>query len=205
MNAEKLKFEPAPDCAGSISDKNGMSVAIEDDGAILYKRESKPLAVRVMDLYNSVQEYMSAYQNAPPETLRPGGWEDSTRTLLSYNNIELAAGQYSDGSMEFITWRLDRNGDRENGHYYSDYNMAKQDFAVRAELINRDMLFSEKELAVIRSFLSGFMALENNAATYSQEETAKEVLRKIDDVITPEIQENTQEATEMGFEPESEL
>ena len=186
-----------------------MSVAVENGGDILYKHECKPLAMKVMGIYNEVQEYMQAYQNAPPPIIgKTGGWMNNARSLLIYNNCELAASQYTDDSLEFITWKLDRNGDREIGRYYYDYSDAKKDFAIRAELINQDLLFSEKELVVIRSFLSSYMGLDSldrNPVTYRQEETAKEVLSKIDNIITPEIHEDEEEAEELGNEPELEL
>jgi len=186
-----------------------MSVTIENDGDILYKHESKPLAMIVMGIYNEVQEYMHAYQNAPlPITGQIGKWINNARSLLIYNNCELAASRHSDDSMEFITWRLDRNGKREIGRYYNDYSDAKKDFAIRAELINQNILFSEKELVVIRSFLSCYMGLDSldrSPVTYRQEETAKEVLSKIDTIIAPEIHEDEEKEEELGIEPELEL
>jgi len=206
LNGEELAFRPAPDGLGIVSDENGADVSIEEDGAILYKREHKPLAMKVMELYNQVLEYMPAFRKAPQHNTARFDWLDDTRTLLTFGNCELAANRFSDGSMQFITWKLDRNGARETGHYYSDFNDAKQDFAFRAELINRDMLFSEKELTVIRSHLSDYLASEDTFLSGRQEDAVKEVISKIDNIIAPEIQENAEEKeVELGYEPEQEL
>ena len=148
LDGEGLIFKPALDGMGTVSGENGMDVSIEEDGAILYKHENKPLAMKVMDLYNQVQEYMPAFRKAPQGITAYTNLLNDTRTLLLFGNCELAANRFSDGNMEFITWKLDRNGAREAGHYYSNFTNAKQDFAIRAELIGRDMLFSEKELTV---------------------------------------------------------
>jgi len=207
LNAEGYTFQPSPDGIGAVSDENGMDVSIEGDGAILYKRESKPLAMDVMEIYNQVMEYMPAFRKAPQDAAAQHGWLDDTRTLLMYNNYEMAASRFFDGNMMFITWRLDSNGSRETEHYYDSYIDAKQDFVVRAELINKDMLFSEQELTVIRSGLSDYLSAEDTFVTGSQEDAIKEVIGKIDNVIATEIQENTEEAAEaeLGFEPEQEL
>ena len=207
LDAEGLTFQPSPNSLGTVSAENGMSVAIEDDGAVLYKPGNKSFAMRVMELYNQVQEYMSAFLNAPRQEIKRDGWQEDTRTLLLlYNRCELAAQRFSDNSIEFITWRLDKNGNRENGHYYNDFADAKRSFAIRAELINRDMLFTEKQLMVIRSNLSEYMASINTPITYSQEEAVKEVVRKIDNVIAPEIHEKAEEKEEeWENEPELEL
>ena len=205
LDAEGLSFEPTPEGLGKVSDENGMSVSIENEGAILYKPADKPLAVKVMELYNQVREYMPAFRKASPDPIMQSRWLNDTRTLLLYNNCEFAANKFTDGSMQFITWRLDRNGTRDNGHYYNDYGDAKQDFAIRAELVNRGMLFSEKELMVIRSNLSDYLAMEDTFLTCSQEDAMKEVIRKIDNVIVPEIHQEAEEEEDLGFEPQQEL
>ena len=118
LNAEGYTFQPSPEGIGAVSGENGMNVSVEGDGAILYKRENKPLAMDVMEIYNQVMEYMPAFRKAPQDAAARHGWLDDTRTLLMYNNCELAASRFLDGHMMFITWRLDREGGRETGHYY---------------------------------------------------------------------------------------
>ena len=202
LKSEGYTFRPSNQGLGEISKENGNNVILDNDGSVLYQTGNKPMAMRVLGLYNQVREYMSAFIHA---ALNPDKGTSDTRTLLIYNNCELAANRFSDNRMEFITWRLDRNGEREIGHYYDDYADAKQDFAVRAELINRDMLLSEKELAVIRSSLSDYLAYDSAYLPNSQEKALREVIGKIDNVIVPEIQQNTEEALELGYEPEREL
>ena len=67
------------------------------------------------------------------------------------------------------------------------------------------MLFSERELTIIRSHLSNYLSSENTFVTGSQEDAIKEVIGKIDNVIAPEIQKDEEEAAEMAYEPEQEL
>ena len=202
LEADQFMVEPLPNGIASVTDEDRTNVSIESDGALRFQPRSKPLADYIMNLYKQVYEYMTAFQNAPqPAYDWHGGPESNTRTLVLFNNCELAACKYSDDTMQFITWTLDRNGDRGNGHYFYDYSDAKQDFVIRANLVNQNMLFSERELAVVRSFISEYIAADNNPVTYSQEETAKEVLRKIDNVIAPEIQKDAEEEEELGYDP----
>ena len=205
LNAEGLSFQMTSEESGRVTADNGMSASVEDDGTILYKRESRPLAQRILEIFNQVREYMAAFRNAPQDKANRNNWQGNTRTLLLFNNCELAANRFSDNSMEFITWRIDRNGEREIGHYFSDYAEAKQDFAIRAELINRDRLFSERQLSVIQSHLSDYLTYDNAFITRKQEDAIREVIRKIDNVIVPEIHEKAEEAEELGYEPEQEL
>ena len=54
-------------------------------------------------------------------------------------------------SVQFVTWsrNFDRTGVTQ-GHYFGNcYQEAKQDFAVRSGLVQRERLFSEAQLAVI--------------------------------------------------------
>ena len=206
LKDEGLAFQSAPDAIGAVSKENGSGVTMEEDGSVSYNRGDRPFAMKVLGLYNQVREYMQAFRAAPQNPDKRAVQQvGDIRTLLLYNNCELAAHQFSNKDMWFITWRLDRDGSRVNGDYFSDYAQAKQDFAVRAELINRDMLFTEKELSVIRSSLSSYLNLENAYMTGKQENSIKEAIGKIDNIIVPEIHEKAEEAEELGYEPEQEL
>jgi len=202
LKDEGFAFQPSTYGIGAVTNKNGNSVTLDEDGSVLYKTGNQPMAMRVMGLYNQVQEYMTAFLSAQRS---PGSKSPDTRTLLLYNNCELAATKFSNNNMEFATWRLDRNGKREIGHYFDNYKVAKYDFAIRAELINRNLLLSEKELTVIRSNLSDYLDCDSAFIPDNQEKAMKEVISKIDNVIAPEIQENEEQTSDLGYEPEQEL
>ncbi|MDR2357242.1 MAG: hypothetical protein LBD92_04030, partial [Oscillospiraceae bacterium] len=123
--------------AGPVRDGEQYAYVM-DDGSIRFKPENRELASRVCGIYGEVSEYMAAFLAAAPGAARfPQGAED-TRTLIAYGGYELAARRLSNDSMDFVTWRLDRNGERETGHYFDGYAEAKEDFALRAGLIDRD-------------------------------------------------------------------
>jgi hypothetical protein len=194
--------------AGTITDGSGVYVGRAKDGDILFMPENRELAYRVRDIRDEVDEYMTEFERvAPDEHAERDGTALDTRTLLKYNGAELA-GRYSDKyGMDFVTWLLDRNGSRELGHYIGDYGEAKEDFAARARMIDRNKLFTETELTVIRSNLSAYLSLDSGGGNLSGEDehAIKGVIGKIDRVITPEIQERAHNAEDQGYEPEQEL
>ena len=206
LNSEGYRIEPAENGAICVYGRNGASVSIENNDDIYFKRQNVRLANKVRDIRDQVDEYMTAFLNAVPGVEKfPKGQED-TRTLLLFNRSELAARQLSNGSMDFVTWRIDKNGYRESGNYWDDYNKAKSDFAVRSGLIERDRLLTEKELAIIRSNLSDYISFEtSDDLTWQKENEVKAVVNKIDHLIGPEIQNLEDEMEESADEPEQEL
>jgi hypothetical protein len=190
VDGSKIQFDA--NGAALISGENTGAVKMAKNGDIIYHRSDERLAQRVCELRDEVNEYMRAYQTAVPDEK-----DSNTRTLLVYNNCELAARRMPNESIDFVTWRHGIGGEREVGNYYDDYAAAKQDFAARAGLIDRERLFSEKELAVIRSSLSEYLTLDAGERLDGSNEAAiKIVVDKIDRVIEPEIN------NEQEMEPE---
>ena len=58
-------------------------------------------------------------------------------------------------------WDFDRQGVHAGHYFMENYEAAKQDFAVRAGLVERQRLFSDEQLAVIRNACA--FALEDDA------------------------------------------
>jgi hypothetical protein len=105
-----------------------------------------------------VDEYMTAFKNSAYGSgeFPDRGTNIETRTLMKHAACELAMRWRRDSGADFVTWRLDRNGEREVGHYYDSYVGAKEEFALRAGLIDQNRLFTETELTVIRSTLDDY-------------------------------------------------
>ena len=204
LATEGYNFDLDINGVGTIRNGEQERVTINEDGEILFKPENRRLAYEIRDLRDEVDEYMTEFAKAAPDKDRLPGRAD-TRTLMLYNGCELAGRQMPDGVVDFVTWAHVR-GDRQVGHYFSDYTAAKQDFAVRAGLIDRDRLFTETELTVIRSNLSDFLTIDSGSnLTWDEEDAIKDIISKINDVVAPAIQERAQEAEDHGYEPEQEL
>lgn len=66
------------------------------------------------------------------------------KKLLEYKDVVLAGTEHSDGSFEFVTWDC-KNNSLDHGHYYEDYERAKEDFVKRAGLLPENQIFSADE------------------------------------------------------------
>jgi hypothetical protein len=149
----------------------------------LVRDEIEPAVKRVF-------EQVSAWERA-----RAAPFEDLSnyRILNEYNNVVLAARDdsalgYGHG-LHFTTWEY--SYEREGflyGHYTTDYDEAKEDFAVRCGLIDRNKLFNETEMKLIRQ---GLVHLGANFPdlTLEQNTLLGKVVEKIE-MIVPEIQEH---------------
>ncbi len=95
-------------------------------------------------LNREVLDYCTAYEKAKP--LIADGLSENYRCLSEFNGTVLAA-KHTEYGFEFVTW--DRTYDGKavcHGNYFEDYAAAKENFAARSGLIDKDKLFSTEEL-----------------------------------------------------------
>ena len=125
-----------------------------------------------------VKEYMQIFDRAP--ALKAVGLDDTYKVLADFGDAVLA-GRYCKTGAKFVTWEwdFDRQGVHA-GHYHMEkYEAAKLDFAVRAGLINEQLLFSDEQLAVIRNACE--LALEADATlSYAEEKQLQSVQEQIE-------------------------
>ncbi|MDR1321174.1 MAG: hypothetical protein LBK56_07070 [Gracilibacteraceae bacterium] len=204
LNAESFRFALDEKGAGMIYAGRGESVRVDASRDIFYKPEHRALAQRIRVIRDEVDEYMTAFAAAPPRF--PGDEKSvaQTRTLLMFGNTEFAARRSSRYGVDFVTWRLDRNGEREIGHYFGDYAAAKEDFVMRCGLIDRRKLFTETELRLIRSGLAEIADITPDRG-FAEMTAIRALVEKIDDVVIPEISEQEQRAEDQCYEPEIDL
>ena len=114
----------------------------------LYTGELTAAKDHAYEIVRTTAEYMRAMEAAPP--LKAAGLEEGYRLLAEFNGAVLA-GHPTERGVQFITW--ERDHDRAGvcwGHYLgSDYTAAKQDFAVRAGLIDPHQLFTRQQLTEV--------------------------------------------------------
>ena len=82
---------------------------------------------------------------------------------------------------KFVTWEwdFDRQGVHAGHYFMENYEAAKQDFAVRAGLVESQRLFSDEQLAVIRNACE--FALEDDATlSYAEEKQLQSVQEQIE-------------------------
>jgi len=205
LNAAGYQPELDQNGTGHIYRRGQEAAFINDEGEILYKPWNRQHALYIRDMRDEVSEYVILYHYGSTPT-KPAGFKTAPRKFYEIGGASLCARQLDDDyGYEFVTWQ-ENGGSRETGHYTTDYAAVKRDFAVRAGLIERERLFNETELTVIRSNLSDFLSIDGGEHIDGDKEQAiKKVIDKIDSVVVPEIKEGEQEAEDAEFEPEHEL
>ena len=127
---------------------------ITADGGVRYWQEDVAMpereraCERATDLACTVREYMTLLEQAPP--LQAQSLTGDYRLLADFNGAVLAAHPTRLG-VHFVTWdwSCDRTG-LNQGHYFQDnYTGAKQDFAIRAGLVSKQLIFNEAQLTEI--------------------------------------------------------
>ena len=132
----------------------------------------------VIQTAGHVKEYMRIFERAP--ALKAVGLEDTYKVLADFGDAVLA-GQLGKKGARFVTWEwdFDRQGVHAGHYFMENYEAAKQDFAVRAGLVERQRLFSDEQLAVIRNACA--FALEDDATlSYAEEKQLQSVQEQIE-------------------------
>ena len=127
---------------------------ITGKGSVFYRRQdvdtsqAEDALYRVEDIAAKTLEYMTAMEAAPQ--LKASGLDGDYRILADFGGTVLA-GTPSKHGVQFVTWDwdYDRTG-VSHGHYFMEnYDEAKQDFATRSGLIQKEQLFSPEQLTEI--------------------------------------------------------
>ena len=126
---------------------------ISPGGGVTFKpevRESEDLAPqldKVIRMAKITAEYMNVMEDAPP--LKARDLDGDYRLLSEYGGTVLAAHPTQFG-VHFVTWEwVDNHKSLWQGHYFQDYERAKQDFATRSGLVQADRIFSDEQLTEI--------------------------------------------------------
>lgn len=122
-------------------------------GGVTFKpevRESEELAPQLdkaVCIARTTAQYIGIMEGAPP--LKARGLDGDYRLLSEYGSTVLAA-QPTRFGVQFITWEwIDDHKSLWQGHYFRDYERAKQDFATRSGLVQADRIFSDEQLTEI--------------------------------------------------------
>ena len=141
----------------------------------------------VIQTAGHVKEYMRIFERAP--ALKAIGLEDSYKVLADFGDAVLAGRSCKTGA-KFVTWEwdFDRQGVHAGHYFMENYEAAKQDFAVRAGLVERQRLFSDEQLAVIKNACE--FALEADATlSYAEEKQLQSAQEQIERLLPQQEQE----------------
>ena len=90
----------------------------------------------------NTKEFLKVMDNSPE--LTAVDLNAPYKKLLEYNDVVLAGTEHSNGSFEVVTWDC-KNNSLDHGHYYEDYERAKEDFVKRAGFLPENQIFSADE------------------------------------------------------------
>ena len=157
---------------------------ISGRGSVLYRQENVD-GIGAQDALQSVihiaamtAEYMTAMERAPK--LQATGLEGDYRILADFGGTVLA-GTPSKYGVQFVTWDwdYDRTG-VVHGHYFMEnYDGAKQDFATRSGLIQKEQLFSPEQLTEIFRCCADSVDEDFFELTDTQEEMIRGIRQQI--------------------------
>lgn len=170
---------------------------ITGKGSVFYRREdadtpqAEDVLYRVEDIVAKTLEYMTAMETAPQ--LKASGLDEDYRILADFGGTVLA-GTPSKYGVQFVTWDwdYDRTG-VVHGHYFMEnYDAAKQDFATRSGLIQKEQLFSPEQLTEIFRCCADSVDEDFFELTEEQEELICSVQQQIR-VCVPDLDERVRQ------------
>ena len=174
------------DCKAVYCEDNGISVTYDgvqiaeiSGGKIKEKTalsdEEHEQYLHVQRLYENVKQYCSAYKNG--HAVKIPALPDGYRELYCVGKTKMAA-RYDNDRFEFAVW----DGNCKEIEVFSDYNEARESFAVRSGLIDREKLFGDEELDAL--YFCAFVAHEIiDSLSEDMAELLQGLKRKLDIVI----------------------
>lgn len=192
--------EPIEDHHLPVCWEKGRLCRVSGKGSVLYRQENVD-SIRAQDALQTVidtakmtSEYMAILETAP--RLKASGLDGDYRILADFGGTVLA-GTPSKYGVQFVTWDwdYDRTG-VVHGHYFMEkYDEAKQDFATRSGLIQKEQLFSPEQLTEIFRCCADSVDEDFFELTDTQEEMIRGIQQQIR-VCVPDLDERIRQQEE---------
>ena len=188
------------DCERSILWNNAPLCRITGKGSVFYRREdadtpqAEDALYRVEDIAAKTLEYMTAMESAPQ--LKASGLDGDYCILADFGGTVLA-GTPSKHGVQFVTWDwdYDRTG-LSHGHYFMEnYAGAKQDFAIRSGLIQKEQLFTPEQMTEIYRCCADSVDGDFFELTGEQEKMIRSVQQQIEACV-PDLDERIRQQEE---------
>ena len=189
--------EPIEDHHLPVSIEKGRLCRISGKGSVLYRQENvdniraQDALQTVIDTVKMTSEYMAILETAP--RLKASGLDGDYRVLADFGDAVLA-GHPTELGVQFVTWEWDwdRKG-VSHGHYFMEnYDGAKQDFATRSGLIQKEQLFSPEQLTEIFRCCADSVDEDFFELTDTQEEMIRGIQQQIR-VCVPDLDERVRQ------------
>lgn len=131
-----------------ISEGDKVIFRVDSKGDMLYSADKQfsnivnKIYGKIENVVRNTKEFLKVMDNSPE--LTAVDLNAPYKKLLEYNDVVLAGTEHSDGSFEFVTWDC-KNNSLDHGHYYEDYERAKEDFVKRTGLLPENQIYSVEE------------------------------------------------------------
>ena len=173
---------------------------ITGKGSVLCRREDVNTSQAenafhcVEDIAARTLEYMTIMETAP--SLKADGLEGGYKVLADFNGTVLAGVQGKHGG-HFVTWDWDYGHTGVcHGHYFmEDYAGAKQDFAIRSGLIQKEQLFTPEQMTEIYRCCADSVDGDFFELTGEQEKMIRSVQQQIEECV-PDLDERIRQQEE---------
>ena len=208
--------------------REGLAILPEQDGFLPVELDSQPLCLilgsgvvrywekdvasdsrrealeRATDIAKITDAYMSQIESAP--VLKAGSLDESYKLLADFNDTVLA-GHLTKYGVPFITWSRSPDGTSLNqGNYYGpgsgvdSYTAAKQNFAIRSGLVDKNQMFTPEQLVEVYRCIYETLDSEYPITDSRCEilENACAQIEKIVPNLDALVQESNQEELELG-------
>ena len=192
--------EPIEDHHLPVCWEKGRLCRISGKGSVLYRQErvdalgAQDALQAVIDTAKMTSEYMAILETAP--RLKASGLDGDYRILADFGGTVLA-GAASKYGVQFVTWDwdYDRTG-VVHGHYFMEnYAGAKQDFATRSGLVQKEQLFSPEQLTEIFRCCADSVDEDFFELTDKQVELIRSVQQQIEECV-PDLDERIRQQEE---------
>lgn len=173
---------------------------ITGKGSVFYRREdadtpqAEDALYRVEDIAAKTLEYMTAMEAAPQ--LKASGLDGDYRILADFGGTVLA-GSPSKHGVHFVTWDWAYGHTGVcHGHYFMEnYAGAKQDFAIRSGLIQKERLFTPEQMTEIYRCCADSVDGDFFELTGEQEKMIRSVQQQIEECV-PDLDERIRQQEE---------
>ena len=195
-----FETKPPEDCQLPILWNDAPLCRITGKGSVFYRRKNadtphaEDALYRVEDIAAKTLEYMTAMEAAPQ--LKASGLDGDYRILADFGGTVLA-GTPSKYGVQFVTWNwdYDRTG-VVHGHYFMEnYDGAKQDFAIRSGLIQKERLFTPEQMTEIYRCCADSVDGDFFELTGEQEKMIRSVQQQIEECV-PDLDERIRQQEE---------
>ncbi len=159
----------------------------------------------ILELIKNLREQDELFTKAPFLEVEGG---EKYKLLSQYNDVVLAAREVTTldynkqkvYQFDYVTWEKDKavEGVQSGNYFGENYASAREDFAQRSGLINKNKHFSETEMLTI---YSGLVKIQEYDMSWDQEKVIDSIKNKISNVI-PDLNEEIFQASPKYIENE---